>query len=153
MSWVTTLKDDRNAPSMSHANAPLIPTGRLRLAMLIVDEGWSCARAAERFQVSVSTAYKWSRRYRAGQPMVDRPSAPATSPNRTPRRTERRILGLRYTRQWGPARIAYHLGLNLTGGAPGASAVPDAQSGVPGSGNRVAGAPRVGPQLRLRRPR
>ena len=97
---------------MTHANAPLTPTGRLRLAKLIVDDGWSCARAAERFQVSASTAYKWSRRYRNGEPMDDRPSTPDRSPNRTPTRTEHRIIKLRHTRRWGPARIAYHLGLN-----------------------------------------
>lgn len=97
---------------MTHANAPLTPTGRLRLATLIVDDGWSCRRAAERFQVSASTAYKWSRRYRAGLPLTDRTSKPATSPNQTPRRTEHRIIALRHTRRWGPARIAYHLGLN-----------------------------------------
>lgn len=96
---------------MTHANAPLTPTGRLRLAQLIVNDGWSCARAAERFQVSVSTAHKWSRRYRDGFPMTDRSSRPATSPNQTPQRTERRIIKLRHTRRWGPARIAYHLGL------------------------------------------
>ena len=97
---------------MTHANAPLTPTGRLRLASLIVDDGWTIARAAERFQVSAATAWKWSRRYRAGLPMTDRPSRPATSPNQTPRRTEHRIIGLRHTRRWGPARIAYHLHLN-----------------------------------------
>ncbi|MDO4610502.1 leucine zipper domain-containing protein, partial [Corynebacterium sp.] len=48
---------------MTHANAPLTPTGRLRLASLIVDDGWTIARAAERFQVSAATAWKWSRRY------------------------------------------------------------------------------------------
>lgn len=96
---------------MTHANAPLTPTGRLRLAQLIVNDGWSCARAAERFQVSASTAHKWSRRYRDGLPMTDRSSRPATSPNQTPQRTERRIIKLRHTRRWGPARIAYHLGL------------------------------------------
>ncbi|MDO4610820.1 leucine zipper domain-containing protein, partial [Corynebacterium sp.] len=86
---------------MTHANAPLTPTGRLRLASLIVDDGWTIARAAERFQVSAATAWKWSRRYRAGLPMTDRPSRPATSPNQTPRRTEHRIIGLRHTRRWG----------------------------------------------------
>lgn len=47
---------------MTHANAPLTPIGRLRLAQLIIDDGWSCARVAVRFQVSTSTAHKWSRR-------------------------------------------------------------------------------------------
>ncbi len=33
---------------MSHANAMLTPTGRLRLARCIVDQGWPLRRAAER---------------------------------------------------------------------------------------------------------
>ena len=34
---------------MSHANAQLTPSGRLRLAQLVVDQGWTLARAAERW--------------------------------------------------------------------------------------------------------
>ncbi|MBS7547624.1 IS481 family transposase [Dietzia massiliensis] len=98
---------------MSHANAPLTPTGRLRLARCVVEEGWLPRRAAERFGVSVTTARKWARRYRqlgkAG--MIDRSSRPQHSPTRTPRQRERRVLGLRVSRRWGPARIAYHLGM------------------------------------------
>lgn len=44
--------------------------------------------------------------------MADRSSRPERSPNRTPRRQERRIIGLRVTRRWGPARIGWHLGLH-----------------------------------------
>ncbi len=36
---------------MTHANAPLTPVGRQRLAELIVVHGWPVRRAAERFQV------------------------------------------------------------------------------------------------------
>jgi hypothetical protein len=99
---------------VSHANAMLAPAGRLRLARCIIDDGWSLRRAAERFQVSVPTAQRWSKRYRdhgeAG--MGDRSSRPARSPRRTPTRTERRIVKLRWLRRWGPARIGYHLGLH-----------------------------------------
>ena len=98
---------------MSHANAPLTPTGRLRLARCVVVDDWVPRRAAERFGVSVTTARKWARRYRqlgkAG--MVDRSSRPHHNPTQTPRRRERRVLGLRVSRRWGPARIAYHLGM------------------------------------------
>ncbi|MGN0099296.1 MAG: helix-turn-helix domain-containing protein, partial [Dietzia sp.] len=98
---------------MSHANAPLTPTGRLRLARCVVEDGWTRLRAAERFNVSVGTVRKWVNRYRqlgkAG--MVDRSSRPHHSPARTPRRRERRVIGLRVSRRWGPARIAYHLGM------------------------------------------
>ena len=41
---------------MTHANAPLTPEGRRRLARLVVEEGWPMRRAAERFQVSPATA-------------------------------------------------------------------------------------------------
>lgn len=99
---------------MSHRNAPLSETGRLRLARCVVDDGWSLRRAAERFQVSVSTAARWAGRYRkfgeAG--MADRSSRPRRSPHRTPTRTERRIIGVRVTRRWGPARIGYLLGIH-----------------------------------------
>jgi transposase InsO family protein len=46
--------------------------------------------------------------------MVDRSSRPKTSPRRTPARVERRVLGLRVSRRWGPARIAYRLRLAVS---------------------------------------
>ncbi|GAA3367356.1 IS481-like element ISMsm9 family transposase [Streptomyces sannanensis] len=99
---------------MPHRNAPLSETGRLRLARCVVDEGWTLRRAAERFQVSPTTAQRWAGRYlelgEAG--MTDRSSRPQRSPRRTPTRTERRIIKVRVLRRWGPARIAYLLGLN-----------------------------------------
>ncbi len=96
---------------MTHANAPLTPVGRLRLAQLIVDEEWPVARAAERFQVSSATASKWANRYRAGEPMSDRSSRPHHSPTRCSQHLERRIIKLRFCRQWGPHRISYRLGV------------------------------------------
>lgn len=53
---------------MSHANAALTPRARLRLARLIVDHGWPPARAAERYDVSWKTAYKWDLRRSAERP-------------------------------------------------------------------------------------
>lgn len=99
---------------MTHANAPFAPHGRLRLARLIVDQGWSARRAAERFQCSPATAAKWAARYRAGLLMADRSSRPPHSPARLPRRLEHRIVSLRFTRRWGPHRIGYHLHLNCS---------------------------------------
>jgi transposase InsO family protein len=64
----------------------------------------------------VTTAARWAGRYRelgeAG--MADRSSRPHHSPNQTPKRTERRIIKVRVIRRWGPARIAYLLGLNVS---------------------------------------
>src|SRR4051794_10312952 len=61
-------------------------------------------------------AKRWADRLRtvgeAG--MADRSSRPHRSPRRTPTRTERRILGLRVSRRWGPARIAFHLRLAVS---------------------------------------
>lgn len=96
---------------MSHANAPFTAEGRARLARLIVDQGWSVRRAAERFQCSPATASRWAGRYRAGLPMTDRSSRPHRQPSRSSRRLERRVVALRFTRRWGPHRIGYHLGV------------------------------------------
>jgi transposase InsO family protein len=98
---------------MSHANAPLTPLGRLRLARCVVEDGWPLRRAAERFQVSVTTAARWSARYRdegvAG--MVDRSSRPHRQPRLTRPRVVKRVLYLRARRGWGPARIGPYLGV------------------------------------------
>jgi transposase InsO family protein len=99
-----------------HRNAPLAETGRLRLARCVVDDEWPLRRAAERFQVSPTTAARWAARYRqAGAAgMADRSSRPHVSPARTPLRLERRIVGLRVSRRLGPARIAFRLGLHAS---------------------------------------
>jgi Integrase core domain/leucine-zipper of insertion element IS481 len=96
-----------------HRNAPLSETGRLRLARCVIDEGWPLRRAAERFQVSHTTAARWAARYRqlGAAGMADRSCRPHSTPARTARRTEHRIVGLRVSRRLGPARIAFRLGL------------------------------------------
>jgi hypothetical protein len=50
--WETTLTVLNTEVFVTHANAPLTPEGRLRLASLVVDDGWAVRRAAERFQCS-----------------------------------------------------------------------------------------------------
>jgi transposase InsO family protein len=99
---------------VSHANALLTPRGRLLLARCVVEEGWSLRRAADRFQVSATTAARWAGRYRehGAAGMTDRSSRPRHSPRRTPTRTERRIIKVRVTRRWGPARIGFLLGMH-----------------------------------------
>jgi transposase InsO family protein len=98
---------------MSHRNAPLSETGRLRLARCVVDDGWSYRRAAERFQVSPPTAKRWAERYReqGRVGMRDRSSRPRHSPRRTERAIERRIVRLRCRKRFGPARLAGYLGM------------------------------------------
>ena len=63
---------------MLHANAALTPRQRLRLARLVVEEGWPIVLAAELFGVSWPTAARSAGRYRAeGRAgMADRSSRP-----------------------------------------------------------------------------
>jgi transposase InsO family protein len=91
------------------------------MARLVVVHGWTQALAAERFSISITTVRRWVARFRQVQAagrvptradMRDRSSRPRRCPGQLPRRVERRIVGLRVRRRWGPARIAYHLGLN-----------------------------------------
>ena len=98
---------------MSHANAALTPRARLRLAKLIVEEGWPVARAAERYDVSWPTARRWADRYRQLGPdgMADRSSRPHCSPNRTPQPLARKIVHLRWKHRLGPVQIAAETGL------------------------------------------
>jgi transposase-like protein len=136
---------------MPYRNAPLTETGRLRLARCVIEEGWPVRRAAERFQVSPTTASRWARRYRdqGAVGMADRSSRPHASPNRTPVRLERRIVRLRVARRLGPARIAFRLGLNpsTVHAVLGPLSLPAA--GPPGPGQRAADPPlRTGPARR-----
>ncbi|GGO97311.1 hypothetical protein GCM10011612_09550 [Actinomyces gaoshouyii] len=57
---------------MTDANAPLTPEGRRRLARVVMEEGWSMRRAAERFQVSPATSSRWVGRCRACRAMDNR---------------------------------------------------------------------------------
>ena len=45
---------------MLHANAALTPAQRLKLARLIVEEGWPTAWAAKFFTVSWKTVDRWA---------------------------------------------------------------------------------------------
>ena len=98
---------------MVHANAPLSERGRLRLARLIVEQGWPIARAAERMQVAWPTAQRWAQRYRAqgAAGMVDRSSRPHRSPRATPAPVVRRIVHLRWKQRLGPVAIADQVGV------------------------------------------
>ena len=101
---------------MPHANAPLSELGRLRLARCVVEDGWPVRRAAERFQVSPTTAQRWAERYRAEgrDGMADRSSRPLHQPALTQRRMVRRIVHLRRSKGLGPAMIAGRLGMHAS---------------------------------------
>lgn len=98
---------------MSHANATLTPKTRLRLARLVVEQGWTCSTAAKMFMVSPRTAAKWADRYRREGPagMADRSSRPHHSPSRTPEALKRQIVRLRWRQRLGPVQIAGRLGM------------------------------------------
>ena len=105
---------------MTHANACLTPRGRLKLARAVVEEGWTLARAAERFQCSKTTVKRWSDRYRAAlatcgrvevADMVDHSSRPHRCPRETRRPLVRKIRHLRLKKKIGPVQIGGRLGV------------------------------------------
>jgi transposase InsO family protein len=98
---------------MSHANAALTPRHRLRLARLIVDDGWPINQAAAYFNVAWPTANRWAVRYRQLGPagMADRSSRPHHSPLRTPSPVVRKIVHLRWKQRLGPVEIAARVGV------------------------------------------
>lgn len=95
-----------------HANAPLTPTGR-RILCERIAAGRPIAHVAAETGVSRQTASKWWNRYlvEGEDGLIDRRSTPGSTPGRLSPRTERRIISMRVTRRWGPARIAGQLRL------------------------------------------
>lgn len=100
----------------THSNAALTVRARLRLARLIVEDGWPPARAAERYDVSWRTAAKWATRYRDEGPagMYDRSSAPHHQPSKTSAPVVRKIVHLRWKQRLGPVAIADKLGMQAS---------------------------------------
>jgi transposase InsO family protein len=96
-----------------HRNAALTPRARLRLARLVVDQGWPIAQAARRFEVSWRTAKRWAQRYAQAGPdaMTDRSSRPHRSPARTAQPLVRKIVHLRWKKRLGPVQIGGRLGM------------------------------------------
>lgn len=96
---------------MSHANAALTPRHRLKVAQLVVGEGYPIAEVAARFQCSWPTVKRWADRYRAGQPMQDRSSRPHTSPDKTPLKVAKRVVSLRLRKRIGPLQLGALCGI------------------------------------------
>ena len=129
---------------MSHRNAPLSETGRLRLARCVVEDGWPLRRAAERFQVSPTTAARWAARYRqlGAAGMADRSCRPHHSP--APDADADRAAdhqGLRVPRRRGPARIGWPLGLHPSTVHRVLTRYGCPRLALPGPGHRRAGPP------------
>jgi transposase InsO family protein len=81
-----------------HANAKTCPNSRELLATRVIEEGWSHARAGKAAGISERTVAKWVARYRRGEPMTDRSSAPRRIPSRTPKLMVDAIESLRRLR-------------------------------------------------------
>lgn len=101
---------------MTHPNALLTPRTRLRLARLIVEDGYPATIAAKMFMVSPITARKWAGRYREEGEfgMQDRSSKPHRIPGRTTEHVKKKIINLRWRLRLGPAQIAARLGLSTS---------------------------------------
>lgn len=98
---------------VSHANAVLTSRTRLRLAHLIVDDGYPIAVPAKMLMVSPVTVRKWVARYRAegSVGLQGRSSRPRQIPRKTPEVVKKRIIALHWRLRLGPAQIAGWLGL------------------------------------------
>jgi transposase InsO family protein len=98
-----------------HRNAALSWQARRRLALRVVDQGWTLSAAAKTAGVSVRCARKWVSRYRleGERGLYDRSSAPRRVANRTASERVDVILALRRLR-FTAAEIADTLGMALS---------------------------------------
>jgi transposase InsO family protein len=98
-----------------HGNAALSWSGRRRLVVRVVEQGWTLTAAAEAAGVSVRCARKWVGRYRLQGELglLDRSSAPRRVANRTPAERVEAIVRLRRLR-FTAAEIAETLGMALS---------------------------------------
>ncbi len=96
---------------MTHANAPLTPTGRLRLVLRHLDDGVPQAHVAAELRVFRPTVATWVARYRVeGEARLrDRASRPQSQPYQIPAEILERIESLRRNRKWSARRIQHHL--------------------------------------------
>jgi len=83
-----------------HENAGLTPRGR-EILVARLERGEHPSDVATSMGVSVSTVYKWRRRYRAEGVggLRDRSSRPNVSPNKTPDDVEAKVIALRKERR------------------------------------------------------
>jgi len=99
---------------MQHANAPFTQTGRLRMVLLVVDDGFTFEAAAAASNVAKSTVWEWVGRWRRASAeeraslacLEDRPSRPRTSPGQVPADEAARICARRERTGWSPRRLA-----------------------------------------------
>ncbi|KYK00644.1 transposase, partial [Micrococcus sp. CH3] len=96
---------------MTHANAPLTPTGRLRMVHRHLHDGIPQAHVAAEFRVSRPTVATWVARYRAeGEAgLQDRSCRPRRSPAQLDPEVVAQIQTLRRREKWSARRIHHHL--------------------------------------------
>lgn len=99
---------------MSHPNAVLTPRHRMKVARLVVDDGWPISEVAARFQVYWPTVKRWVDRYLAGESMQDRSSRSRRSPTKTPETVTKRCISLRLRLREGPVQLAARLDIALS---------------------------------------
>jgi transposase len=99
----------KDLPLMTHVNAPLTPAGRLRLVER--SQHRPVAHVAAEAGVARQTVTKWVRRYQTlGEVgLMDRSSAPRTSPTQTPDVVVDRIEDLRREHKWTARQIHLEL--------------------------------------------
>jgi transposase InsO family protein len=98
-----------------HGNAALSVKKRVLLCRRVVEQEWTLTSVAAAAEVSVRTARKWVRRYRADgeQGLLDRSSTPHHQPTRTQEGRVQAIAALRRLRMTG-AQIAECLSMPLS---------------------------------------
>lgn len=92
-----------------HLSASETPRHRLKVARLVVEEGYPISEVAARFQVSWPTVKRWVGRYLAGESMHDRSSRPKSSPKKPPQSMTKRCVSLRMRLREGPVQLASRL--------------------------------------------
>ncbi len=80
---------------------------RLEFVRLAMQEGVNFRELCRRFGIHPDTGYKWRGRWHSGEELADRSRRPHTSPERTARALEERILEVRDAHPaWGARKIA-----------------------------------------------
>ena len=98
---------------MGHRNARLTVHGRRLLVERVRFEGMPVAHVARAMGISRQCAHRWVARFDAegDAGLEDRSSRPHSSPTRTSREIEWRVVAARLELRVGPDRLPDHLGL------------------------------------------